>query len=56
MKVIVKEAGFYGGTWYDAGPKPQDMADAVARPFMAPYGNQLEAPKAAVKADEKKAG
>lgn len=55
MKVIVKETGFYGGTWHEAGPKPQDILDAVAKPFMAPYGNQLEAPKAG-KADEKKAG
>jgi len=44
MKVIVKESGFYGGTYYIAKAGEQEMPDAVARPFMAPYGHQLEKP------------
>ena len=44
MKVIVKESGFYGGTHYIANAAEQEMPDAVARPFMAPYGHQLEKP------------
>lgn len=60
MKVLVKVSGFYGGTWHEAGPKPQDMADAVAKQFLPPYGDQLALPKAEkaapAKADEKKAG
>ncbi|HEV2504399.1 MAG TPA: hypothetical protein VGV39_15075 [Mesorhizobium sp.] len=59
MKVIVNEAGFYAGTWFEAGDKPQDMPDAVARQFLPPYGAQLSLPdakRAAPKAEEKKAG
>lgn len=41
MNVIVKEAGFYGGTYYSAKPSAQTMPDAVAKQFMAPYGHQL---------------
>jgi len=44
MKVIVKESGFYGGTYYIAKAAEQEMPDAVARPFMAPYGHQLVKP------------
>lgn len=55
MKVIVNTAGFYGGTWHDAGPKEVEIADKVAKPFLSPYGDQLSraAPK---RAAEKKAG
>jgi hypothetical protein len=59
MAYIVKLTGFYGGTHYKAGQKHQDIPDAVARPFAAPYGNQLEkvedrkpAPKAAAVKDQ----
>lgn len=45
MKVIVKENGFYGGTYYTAGEKPVEMPDAVAKQFMQPYGHQLEKPE-----------
>jgi len=44
MKVIVKESGFYGGTYYIAKAAEQEMPDAVAKQFMAPYGHQLEKP------------
>ncbi|WP_162792635.1 hypothetical protein [Ochrobactrum sp. 3-3] len=44
MKVIVKESGFYGGTYYIAKAAEQEMPDAVAEQFMAPYGHQLEKP------------
>ncbi|MCD4511535.1 hypothetical protein LQT97_09820 [Brucella pseudogrignonensis] len=45
MKVIVKESGFYGGTYYTATAKSQDIPDAVAKQFMSPYGHQLEKPE-----------
>jgi hypothetical protein len=64
MKVIVKTSGFYGGTWYDAGPKHQEMPEKVARQFLPPYSDQLvdshkkqaDAPPAATgeKSSEKK--
>lgn len=41
MKVIVKEAGFYAGTWFEAGLAVVDMNDRVTRPFLPPYGHQL---------------
>lgn len=41
MKVIVKESGFYGGTWYKAGTSPVEMPEPVARQFLPPYGDQL---------------
>jgi hypothetical protein len=44
MKVIVKTSGFYGGTWYDAGPKHQEMPEKVARQFLPPYSVQLVDP------------
>jgi hypothetical protein len=44
MKVLVKISGFYGGTWHEAGDKPVEIADAIAKPFMAPYGDQLAVP------------
>lgn len=68
MKVIVNVSGFYGGTWHDAGKEPQVMADAVARQFLPPYGDQLARAKAdkpaavaapsasTAKPDDKKAG
>jgi hypothetical protein len=64
MKVIVKIAGFYGGTYYKASKKEIDFPDAIAKPFMAPYGDGLEAvkpddtavPKPEPKAADKKAG
>jgi hypothetical protein len=52
MKVIVKESGFYAGTWFDAGPAAVDMNDRVARPFLPPYGHQL-APASETEADVK---
>lgn len=45
MNVIVKESGFYGGTYYTATAKSQDIPDAVAKQFMPPYGHQLEKPE-----------
>lgn len=48
MKVIVKTAGFYGGTYYEASKKHVVFPDAIAKPFMGPYGDGLEA----VKSDE----
>lgn len=45
MNVIVKESGFYGGTYYQAKSAAQPMPDAVAKQFMAPYGHQLEKPE-----------
>ncbi len=45
MKVIVKESGFYGGTYYTAKVSEQEMPDPVAKQFMAPYGHQLEKPE-----------
>lgn len=61
MKVIVKESGFYAGTWFEAAPAAVEMNDRVARPFLPPYGHQLApvpapAEKPAVKPSEKKAG
>lgn len=59
MKVIVNVSGFYGGTWFEASREAQQMADAVAKQFLPPHGDQLALPKAekaAPKADEKKAG
>lgn len=44
MKVIVKENGFYGGTYYIAKAAEQEMPDAIAKQFMPPYGHQLEKP------------
>lgn len=41
MKVIVKESGFYAGTWYEAGPRAVEMNDRVARAFLPPHGDQL---------------
>lgn len=41
MKVIVKETGFYAGTWYEAGPISVEMNDRVARAFLPPHGDQL---------------
>jgi hypothetical protein len=64
MDVIVKVAGFYGGRWYEAGPKAQAMPAAVAKQYLPPYGDQLEEPsskrssapvKAAAALAEKKA-
>jgi hypothetical protein len=55
MKVIVKESGFYAGTWFDAGPAAVDMNDRVARPFLPPYGHQLE-PEPVAKAADKQSG
>lgn len=61
MKVIVKVSGFYGGTWYEASRSPVLMPDAVAKPFLPPYGDQLAVPAAALpaakpadKADDKR--
>lgn len=45
MKVIVKEAGFYGGTWHEANGKEQEISDKVARAFLPPHGNQLSLPE-----------
>ncbi|WP_018183991.1 hypothetical protein [Kaistia granuli] len=58
MKVIVNTSGFYAGTWHEAGSKAVDMADAVAKPFLPPYGDQLSIPKAerTAPAADKKAG
>lgn len=53
MNVLVKVSGFYGGTWYDAGSKEQLMPDAVAKPFLPPYGDQLALPKADEKPSKK---
>lgn len=55
MKVIVQISGFYGGTWHEAGPKEIEMADAIARPFLSPYGDQLARPTGKKPAAEKKA-
>lgn len=55
MKVIVKESGFYGGTWHKASVKEVHMPEGVARQFMAPYGHQLEQPKAEAKRPSKEA-
>jgi len=55
MKVIVNTSGFYAGTWFEASAKSIEMPDAVAKPFLPPYGEQLSLPKAAT-ASEKKAG
>jgi hypothetical protein len=41
MKVIVKESGFYGGTWYNAADGAVEMHDRVARQFLPPHGHQL---------------
>ncbi|MCX5571481.1 hypothetical protein [Kaistia nematophila] len=58
MKVIVNVSGFYAGTWYAAGPKAVEMADAIAKPFLPPRGDQLSLAKAerATAAADKKAG
>lgn len=64
MKVIVKTSGFYAGTWYDAGPKHQEMPEKVARQFLPPYSDQLvdphkkqaEAPNAAPEKSSDKKG
>lgn len=42
MKVIVKQSGWYGGNYYDAGNREQDIPDIVAAQFLPPYGDQLE--------------
>lgn len=44
MNVIVKESGFYGGTYYKAKPEPVAMPDGVADPFLPPHGHQLALP------------
>lgn len=61
MKVIVNTAGFYGGTWYEAGPAEREIPDKVAKPFLPPYGDQLSKPSSkkssttgAAKPDDKK--
>lgn len=54
MKVVVNVAGFYAGDWYEATDKPQEMADATAKQFLPPFGDQLALPKTA-RSDEKKA-
>ena len=41
MNVIVRTAGFYAGTWFDAGDKPVQMPDKVAKAFLPPFGDQL---------------
>lgn len=51
MKVIVKTEGFYAGTWHDAGPREIEMPDAVAKPFLPPFGDELV--KAAVRTQDK---
>ncbi|CAM5577150.1 hypothetical protein MAUB1S_09708 [Mycolicibacterium aubagnense] len=59
MKVIVNATGFYGGAWFEAGDRVQEMADAVAKQFLPPHGDQLSLPDAkrtGPKAEEKKAG
>lgn len=58
MKVIVNTSGFYAGTWHEAGPKITDMVDAVAKPFLPLYGDQISLPKAErmVPVVDKKAG
>ena len=60
MKVIVKQSGFYAGTWREAAAGEVEMADRIAKPFLPPYGDQLALPpapsKPAEKASEKKAG
>jgi hypothetical protein len=53
MEVIVKESGFYGGTWRDASPKQVDMPETTARPFLPPYGHQLDLPKPVEKPNDK---
>jgi hypothetical protein len=45
MKVIVKEKGFYAGTWYDAGKKVVEIPDKIARQFLPPRGDQLALPE-----------
>ena len=52
MKVIVNVSGFYGGTWFEADEKPQDMKDAVAKQFLLPHGDQLALPKVEVSAEK----
>lgn len=46
MKVIVKESGFYAGTWHNAGPNEVEMPDKIAKPFLPPRGHQLAIPSA----------
>ncbi|ASV86547.1 hypothetical protein CES85_1651 [Ochrobactrum quorumnocens] len=53
MKVIVKESGFYGGTWWDASSKQVDIPETIARPFLPPHGHQLVLPKPVEKLNEK---
>lgn len=36
MKVIVKESGFYGGTYYTAKAAEQEIPDAVAKRLWLP--------------------
>lgn len=50
MKVIVKESGFYGGTYYAAKAAEQEIPEAVAKQFMQPYGHQLKKPEERQKA------
>lgn len=45
MKVVVKKSGFYGGDFYHEGKDEQEMPDAIAAQYMAPYGDQLEKPR-----------
>jgi hypothetical protein len=47
MKVIVKVPGFYGGTWFEAGHKPQEMPDGIAKAFLPPYGDTIDLPATA---------
>lgn len=45
MKVIVKKDGWYGGVYYEAAEKEQEMPEGVAVQFLSPFGDQLEKPK-----------
>lgn len=45
MQIIVKESGFYGGTWFEAKPGPQEMHPKIAAPFLPPHGHQLALPE-----------
>lgn len=46
MQVIVKESGFYGGTWHDAKPHAVEMHEKIAKQFLPPHGHQLALPAA----------
>ena len=45
IDVIVTEAGFYAGTWYDKKKSPQRMEGKVAKAFLPPAGHQLALPE-----------